>query len=318
MPSDLPADLSLLAEPLRVRVLWLLAREELGVGELVRILQLPQSTVSRHLKDLRVAGWIRRRSEGTSGWFRFDGAALDAPRARLWELVEADWGASRTAAEDQVRLAAVIEARSADAETFFGRMRGEWDALRREMFGEAYLSPTLLALLPPDLVVADLGCGTGEALLILAPWVRRVIGIDREPAMVEAAAARTASLGNVEIRAGSLYEPPLTCGEADVLLCMLVLHHLGDTARFFEAARRVLGANPGRGAGRLVVLDMVAHDREEYRSTMGHAHLGFDPAELAEIAAEAGLVSERVIPLPPASGASGPPLFVATFTIAPG
>lgn len=313
MATDLPADLSLLAEPLRVRVLWLLAREELGVGELVRILQLPQSTVSRHLKDLRVAGWIRRRSEGTNGWFRFDAAGLDTSRACLWDIVESDWGEGRIAAEDQARLAAVIEARTTDGETFFGRMRGEWDALRREMFGDAHLTPTLLALLPPDLVVADLGCGTGEALAALAPWVRRAIGVDREPAMVEAAASRTGALGNVEVRVGSLYELPLAHGEADVLLCMLVLHHLGDTARFFEAAARVLAGQSTRGAGRLVVLDMVAHDREDYRATMGHAHLGFDPTEIAELAAESGLATERVVILPPAPGASGPPLFVATF-----
>ena len=79
--TTLSQRLALLAEPVRIRILALLEQQELVVGELVRILQLPQSTVSRHLKALRTAGWIERRSEGTAALMHMpappaDGAEL--------------------------------------------------------------------------------------------------------------------------------------------------------------------------------------------------------------------------------------------------
>ncbi|MFM7800418.1 MAG: ArsR/SmtB family transcription factor, partial [Planctomycetota bacterium] len=68
--------LGTLGDLARLRMLRLLEREELGVGELARALQLPQSTVSRHLKPLFEQGWVAKRTEGTQSLFRFDSAAL--------------------------------------------------------------------------------------------------------------------------------------------------------------------------------------------------------------------------------------------------
>ncbi|HRN52800.1 MAG TPA: metalloregulator ArsR/SmtB family transcription factor, partial [Gemmatimonadaceae bacterium] len=56
--------LSALADPIRSRLLLLLERHELTVSELCSVLQLPQSTVSRHLKVLSAAGWLVAREDG--------------------------------------------------------------------------------------------------------------------------------------------------------------------------------------------------------------------------------------------------------------
>lgn len=306
--SDLQQHLLVLSEPVRVRLLAVLEVEELGVGELMRIVQLPQSTVSRHLEKLRASGWIRRRSEGTSGLFRFEPEDLVEAAARLWGVVGDDHRGSSLHEEDLARLQSVIAARQADARTFFGRLRGDWEALRRELFGDAFLLPTLLSLLPEALVVADLGCGTGEALVALAPNVRRVIGVDREPGMLEVAAERTAGLANVELRRGGLDAVPIADGEADAVLCMLVLHHVEPLDRAFAELRRICG-----DGGRVVVLDMIAHEREEYRQTMGHVHLGFSEADLCEAARAAGLTVHAWRALPPTAEAQGPPLFLAVL-----
>jgi ArsR family transcriptional regulator len=297
-------DLGVLAEPVRVRLLALLEHQELGVGELCRVVQLPQSTVSRHLKALQVAGWIRRRAEGTSGLFRVDPASVDPVGWKLWEVVRDAHAGGRQADEDAVRLEAVLASRSETA-SFFGRRHAEWDALRRELFGDAFLGPALLALIPRDHVVADLGCGTGPVLAELAPVVARVMGFDREPRMVEAALDRVRDHANVSVHLAALEDLPIGDASVDAATCVLVLHHVEDPADVFREAGRVL--KPG---GTLAVVDMVAHDREDWARTMGHLHLGFDPAALAALAKEEGLVRPVIRMLPPAADAQGPPLFL--------
>jgi ArsR family transcriptional regulator len=299
-------DLGMLADPVRIRLLALLSSDELGVGELCRVVQLPQSTVSRHLKALQVAGWVVRRSEGTSGWYRADLPSLPPEGRRLWDLVGGAFAPSDQAREDRDRLAAVLASREPDA--FFGRMHGEWDALRRDLFGERFLLPAMASLLPPEWTVADLGCGTGPALVELAPVVRRVIGVDREPRMLDLARDRTASLPNVELRHGTLDHLPLADGEIDAALCVLVLHHVEHPHRAFAEARRAL-----RPGGTLVVVDMVAHERRDWQLSMGHRHNGFGPDVLEQHAQRGGMRLRAYRAMPPEADARGPALFAAVL-----
>lgn len=304
--------LSLLSEPTRVRLLRLLEQEELGVGELSSIVQLPQSTVSRHLKALITKGWVERRSEGTSSLVRMvAGAGLGPGGLALWGVVrEACDGAAFAA--DRERMQSILAQRRVDTRAYFGRVAGSWGQIRSELFGASFTLPTMLALLPPDWVVGDLGCGTAEAAAVLAPAVKGVIAVDNERAMLGSAQRRLdeLALDNVELRQGELTALPIADNELDAAVMVLVLHHLPDPAAALREARRTI-----RGAGPLVVLDMVAHRRTDYRRRMGHQHLGFSPTALAEHARAAGqsVRSLRVLPADP--DAQGPPLFVATLNV---
>lgn len=302
---ELQPHLLLLSEPIRVRLLAVLAREELDVGELVRITQLPQSTVSRHLKALQTAGWVARRKQGTSSLFRMVGPEEGLA---LWDLVRADFEGSAQAREDEARLKAALQDRLLDPANFFGSLRERWEDVRADLFGEGFLLPTLLCLLPDGMVVADLGCGTGQTVAALSPVCARVIGVDRERAMLEVAALRTEGRSNVDLREGGLEALPLEDAEVDAALLMLVLHHVEHPAAALREARRVL--EPG---GRIVLLDMVAHDREDYRQSMGHQHLGFSRETLQDLASRAGLRIRSWQDLVPAPDAQGPPLFLATL-----
>ena len=195
-----------------------------------------------------------------------------------------------------------------------GEGRMEWDSTAAEWYAEHHggRATNRMAVetlyLAEDAVVLDLGCGTGEAIRHLAPVVGRVIGVDREPAMLKVAQARTRELGNVVLRPGELDALPLEDGEVDVVLLMLVLHHVPDLRSVFSEIARSL-----RPGGRMVLLDMVAHDRLDWRHTMGHLHLGFSRKELSELAGEAGLKLSSYRALRPDPEASGPPLFVGVF-----
>lgn len=300
--------LGTLGDVARLRTLRLLEREELGVGELARALQLPQSTVSRHLKPLFEQGWVTKRAEGTQSMYRMDPAGLPADMRELWRMGSGHLGAGATFDEDDARLAEVLAARRTDSRSFFGRVAGDWDRVRRELFGESFVPDALLGLLPPDAVAVDLGCGTGEASERLAPVVGKVIAVDREPAMIAAARRRLERHGNVEFREGDLLSPPLAAGEAALGVLMLVLHHVEDPHAVLRACAE--GIRPG---GTLLVIDMCRHDRIAYRQSMGHLHLGFSEEELARFVEGSGFRMRRYRRLRPDTHGKGPVLFAATL-----
>lgn len=300
-------DLSTLSDPTRVRLLRLLESEELGVGELVRITRLPQSTVSRHLKTLLNQGWIQRRSDGPANLLRMPTESMATTAQRLWGVVRSETDDLYT--EDARRMQSLVALRAGDSREFFRRHAGRWAALRRDLYGDSFILTALVALLPAGMVVADLGCGSGETLAGLAPAVATAIGIDREAAMLEAARAQTAGLANVELREGGLEALPLDDACLDAALCSLVLHHISDVDAVLAEVSRTL--KPG---GRFVLLDMVPHDREELRRAMGHQHLGFSEQTLRAAGAKAGLNLRSYHRLPEARDALGPGLFVTVFT----
>ncbi|HBS28418.1 MAG TPA: ArsR family transcriptional regulator [Phycisphaerales bacterium] len=304
--SPLTERLAALSEVVRLRVCRLLERHELSVGEVASVVQLPQSTVSRHLKVLAEAGWAQKRAEGTATLYRLAPDDLEAPHRALWlairEQVERDFGSE----DDLRRVAAVLAERRTDSLSFFGRVAGEWDKVRTELFGEDFTARALLALLPPDWEVADLGCGTGNASELLAPRVRRVIAVDQSGPMLEAARKRLEGVRNVRFEAGALESLPLESGSVDACVCALVLHHVAEPLAAVREMRRIL-----RPGGAALIVDMFAHERVEYRHTMGHAHLGFEPGAMTGLLEEAGFVCARVAPLECGIGARGPGLFVA-------
>src|SRR5256885_16053977 len=79
--------LSALADTTRSRILLLLDRHELTVTELCGIMQLPQSTVSRHLKALADSAWVAPRADGTSNLYSMPADDLVLSPRRPWATV---------------------------------------------------------------------------------------------------------------------------------------------------------------------------------------------------------------------------------------
>lgn len=298
--------LSTLADALRVRLLLVLEGQELPVSEICEVLQLPQATVSRHLKTLADDGWVTSRREGTSRLYTLASDELSEPSRALWTIVRAQTVSTAAAEQDARRRKRVVEARRTKSQAFFSSAAGQWDRLRDDLFGQTFHVHGLLGLIDDRWIVADLGCGTGRTTEALAPFVSRVIAIDASEEMLSAARTRLAAQTNVDLRHGALEAVPLPDASVDAAFIGLVLHHIADPGKVLREAARVL--KPG---GRLLIADMVAHDREDYRQQMGHVWLGFSEKQVARYLAAADFTDVRVTPLPPDPRAKGPTLFVA-------
>jgi len=300
-------DLTALSDATRSRMLLVLERHELTVSELCSILQLPQSTVSRHLKTLADTNWVTSRRDGTSRYYTLALDDRNAATRRLWALLRDQVGATPGADQDARRLKGVLARRQSKSEEFFASAAGQWDRLRRELFGGASALHAIPALLDPRWVIGDLGCGTGETSAAIAPFVARTIAVDRSGEMLQAARRRLRECANADVRRGEIEALPIADGELDAALMVLVLHHVPDPAAVLAEAARVI--KPG---GRFVVCDMLPHDREEYKQQMGHVWLGFPEEQIKRLLAAAGFADVRIVPLPTDRDAKGPALFVAS------
>jgi SAM-dependent methyltransferase len=277
------------------------------VSELCTILQLPQSTVSRHLKTLSDTDWVSSRRDGTSRYYTLALDERDAHIRRLWALLRDQVATTAGADQDARRLKGVLAHRQTTSEQFFASAAGQWDRLRREVFGSASALHALPALLDPRWIVGDLGCGTGATSAALAPFVARTVAVDRSGEMLQAARRRLRDLPNVEVRRGELEALPIADGELHAAIMILVLHHVPDPAAVLREAARTLA--PG---GRFVLCDMLPHDREEYKKEMGHVWLGFGDDQLRRLLNGAGFTDIRIVPQPADPQAKGPALFVAS------
>lgn len=284
-----------------------LERHELTVTEICGIVQLPQSTVSRHLRALADGGWVRSRAEGTSNLYEMTRDELDAAARRLWLLVREGVASTPVATQDQRRLQSILAKRRTKSQEFFSSSAGHWDRMREDLFGDRFHLTALAAFADQHWVVGDLGCGTGQVSAALAPFVSRVVAVDASAAMLHAARRQLHGVDNVDLRRGELEALPIDDARLDAATLMLVLHHLPEPEKALAEVARVL--KPG---GRVLIVDMLPHDREGYRKQMGHVWLGFGEEHLHRLLGDAGFSELRAVSLPPDPRAKGPELFVAT------
>jgi ubiquinone/menaquinone biosynthesis C-methylase UbiE/DNA-binding transcriptional ArsR family regulator len=298
--------MSSLADSTRLRLLRVLERHELGVVDLCDVLQLPQSSVSRHLKVLGDQKWVRARRQNTTHLYRTILDELDPAARKLWLLAREQTDSWPTGKQDQLRLQRRLSQRKVDSQTFFAGAAGEWDRLRRELYGERFSIAALLALLPGDQVVADLGCGSGNLAAELAGNVKQVIGIDSSSAMLKAAKRRTAGHANVDLRKGDLSQLPIESATCDAALLVLALTYVNEPQQAVGEMARIL-----KSGGRGIIVDLLPHDKEDFRRQMGQTSLGLEPMVLERIMKEAGFANVNTRPLPPEPNVKGPALFLA-------
>lgn len=289
----------------RLRLLLLLTKTDLTVSEIIQILGQSQPRVSRHLKLLCEAGLLERFKEGAWVFYR----AVDRGNAaELTRAISALAGADNNPVllDDKRRLAQVRAARAEEAAAYFRANAPQWERIRSLHVPENDVEAMIVRLLgrTPLEYVLDAGTGTGRMLELLAPYVKRGIGIDMSPDMLAIARDRLGQAGasNCQVRRGDVYRLPFADGDGrsgfDVVLFHQVLHFLDNPQAALREAVRVLA--PG---GRILIVDFAPHQLEFLRNEHAHRRLGFSDSEVQGWFKAAGLKSVASDSLAPRSGA---------------
>lgn len=281
-----------LADEIRLRIVRAVSSAELSVAELVQVLDLPQSTVSRHLKPLREAGLVAARRDGTSVYYHRGAAFSDRHLAGFLEArLE---GVAREAA-DRAAIRRVLDLRRRHSRSFFDEVAGRYGTLTEPGGGWSALAAGLAAGFSGQ-STADLGSGEGGLTLLLARFAEMVHAVDQSPKMLRLVAARADELGlgrKVQCLEGDLERLPLPDESVDSAFLSQALHHASRPENAVVEAARIL-----RPGGRLVVLDLARHEQEWVREQWADQWLGFDPAQVRGWMEQAGLqpVSEERLP----------------------
>jgi len=284
-------------EPTRLRILALLAREELAVLELCRVLDQSQPRVSRHLKLLAEAGLVERFPDGAWVFYRLTahGQAAEFVADALAHIDPADAVLTR----DAQQLAEVQSERAADAAEYFARNAARWDEIRSLYVAESDVEHAILEATGPGPFkrLVDLGTGAGRMLTLLAPRVEQALGLDLSQQMLNIARNHVSQAGleRCELRHGDIFGTRLPDASADLVVVHQVLHYLSDPAAALREAGRIVA-----GDGKLIIVDFAPHSLEFLREQHQHRRLGFSDAEMERWLGEAGFPVVAAAALPPA------------------
>ena len=283
-------------EPTRLRILALLAREELAVLELCRVLDQSQPRVSRHLKLLAEAGLVERFPDGAWVFYRLSGAGhADALVGEVLARIDPH---DPVLIRDAERLSAVWAERASEAGEYFARNAARWDEIRSLYVAESDVEAAILAAAGPGPFrrLVDLGSGTGRMLTLLGPHAEAAMGLDLSQQMLNLARTHVneAGLARCELRHGDIFATRLPGEYADLVVVHQVLHYLADPAAAVREAARIVA--PG---GKLLIADFAPHKLEFLREQHQHRRLGFSDAEMRRWLAEAGFPNLEVQALPP-------------------
>ena len=312
--ESLAALMKALAEPMRMRILGLLSSHELSVGEVSRALGSSQSRVSNHLRVLRKFALLGERHVGPSTFLSLREVARDETsfEGRIWQALSPELARLPEHAEDLARLRVVLDERRRSSRDFFDRVAGEWETIGIDFSTGQARQRVVASFVSPELVIADLGCGTGYIAQAFGGLCRRVIAVDRSEGMLVEARARlfAAPTGTeYELRRGELDALPIADDEVDGAVCAMVLHHLEDPAPCLAEMFRSI-----RPGGSAVVRELAPHREEWMHEQLGDSHLGLDSSFVAQRMREAGfadvhleLVEDGYQPAPRSEEPEGSP-----------
>lgn len=282
---DFVRTLKALADPIRLRVLAAVAEEELTVGEVQEVVETAQSSVSRNLAILREAGFVQDRKEGTNVYFSVR-ENMPEPAAEFFKSLQARMAQLPETKGDRARLEQCRRRRLHRSQGYFESVAGDWERIRKSYFDDRVTSLAIEKLLPSNLILADVGCGTGSLTFELARFAQKVIGVDLAQEMLRRArqVAKEKQLRNVEFRRGDALQLPLQARSVDAAFCVMVLHFLFDPQAAVAELCRIT-----RAGGSVIVVDLVEHNQAWMRDQMAHRWPGFERKSVEDWFRNAGV-----------------------------
>lgn len=275
-----------LSDETRLRLVHLSLHFELNVNEIVSIMEMGQSRISRHLKILTDSRLLRSRRDGL---WTFYSVVPEGDGHDFIGAVKYVFDGDPVFAGDLERAQRVLDQRAMESVRFFDSIAEDWEKMKRDIIGDSGINRKILEAVPECGTVVDLGCGTGDLLAPLKERSQRVIGVEKSSRMLETARSRFAGDGkNVELRIGELEHLPVRDGEADAAVINMVLHHLAEPQKAFKEVHRLL-----KKGNIFVVVDLLQHQQEFMRERFSDRWLGFSIEEIRTWLESCGFVVEK-------------------------
>lgn len=270
------------ADETRIRLLNTLINHELNVNEIVDLMNMGQSRVSRHLKILLDAGLLKCRRDGV--WAFYSGAVTGNGKIFI-ESISPMLSKDETLQKDLIAASELIEERTKIARQFFNRIAGQWDNLKQDILGGFNLNTAITEMIPECTKAADLGCGTGDLLAALRTKSKKVIGVDSSSEMLKEARTRLNSFENdtVDLRLGEFEHLPIRDMEVEAAVSSMALHHIQNPLLAIKEAGRIV-----EHGGTFIIAEYGKHADESMRQKYGDMWLGFHSDEINKWLEEAG------------------------------
>ena len=285
MPSFLStvSALRAAAEPTRLRLLALLARAELTVGEICEVLDQSQPRVSRHLKLLCDAGLLDRFREQL--WVYYRAPASGEARDIVWQLLALVDDQDDVLRRDRRRMEQVIAER--------GRRAADHLSDEETPKSSDLVDATVIEELASEPIGAllDVATGSGHLLQLLGGKATRAVGVDISSEALRLARTKVhgAGLSHCELQRGDMYDLPFAAPLFDTVVAERVLAAAErPLAALIEISRTL------KHGGRAVII-------EDFDSLSAAAPAN-PIATLREWFAKAGLEVSRVRPVDTESG----------------
>ncbi len=281
--------LKTLSDATRLRLLALVAREELSVAELQEILGMGQSRISSQLAQLRQANFVSDRREGKNAFYSLR-AHLPPKQLTLLRAAIDSVAELPIMAEDRDNLDRILQKRRRTQEQYFNLIAGRLG--KNYCPGRSWEALGHLALrLTPAITIADLGAGEGLVSQLLAQRAKQVWCIDNSPRMVEVGTelAQKNGLVNLAYKLGDIEAVPLPEKSVDLAILSQALHHAQHPQRAVDEAFRIL--KPG---GQLLILDLNEHTFEKARELYADVWLGFKESALHGFLRKSGFAKAEV------------------------
>ncbi|MCP3876196.1 MAG: metalloregulator ArsR/SmtB family transcription factor [Desulfobacteraceae bacterium] len=270
-----------LSDKTRLRLLYVLQQYELNVNEIVLVVDMIQSGVSRHLKILVESGLLTSRRDGS---YTYYSATKNLTMKPLISLVDQNCRNQEISEQDLIKAQEMIKIRQTRTKRFFKTVAPQWDRLKKEVLGNFDLNATIIKNVSFDGKISDLGCGTGELIEKLSDKAsHKMIGIDSSPEMLAQARIRLSGKNNSELRLGELEHLPMKNKEIETAIMNMVLHHISQPEQPIAEAYRVI--NPG---GLFILSDFEKHDQEKIKDIIGGEWLGFEKIKVESWLIDAG------------------------------
>jgi ArsR family transcriptional regulator len=258
-----------------MRIVNIVRFYELSVNEILTVLQMGQSRISRHLKILADCNVLQCRRDGL---WAFYSLVEEGVGKQLVQALSFMMDNDPVCQDDIARAKELFKNRAKQTSQFFDSIAGNWDLLKNELLGDYNLNALIHNKVKNAHSLVDIGCGTGDLLELLSVYSMSLIGVDNAPKMLAKARQKSNIRGyHVDFRIGSLVHLPMRDNETEYAVVNMVLHHISTPFEALQETTRVV-----QRGGKIIITELDKHTNENMRIKYGDYWLGFSRQELQQ------------------------------------